>query len=132
MEVKVFGPKHSTERHESDIYSISDSKDGLTILIDTIDENGERRDLEVHFDYARGYRYLDEGDLIYYWESKKFQTPYHLYQILSGGWSNGEAVQSGVLSVSIAIEMQEWFVATTIGCINVISSSVPTAKFINA
>ena len=50
MEVEGIGLTHTSERHESDIYSVSDSKDGLIILIDTKDENGKRRDLKVYFD----------------------------------------------------------------------------------
>ena len=131
MEVEGVGPKHTQDRHESDIYSVSDSGEGLTILVDTIDGLGERRDLKVWFKYARGFRYLDEGDLIYYWESGSFNTPHHVYKIKSGGWSNGEALEPGVLSVSVAIEEQEWFVATTNGCINVLSNAEPVIEFIN-
>lgn len=64
MEVKGFGPRHSEERHESDIFSITESKEGLTVLIDTVNERGERADLKVHFEWVRGFRYLDEGDLL--------------------------------------------------------------------
>ncbi|WP_146168190.1 hypothetical protein [Pseudomonas mangrovi] len=132
MEVEAIGPKHTNERHESDIYSVSDSKEGLTILIDTKDESGNRRDLRVYFEYARGFRYLDEGDLIHYWESKAFSTPHHVFKILSGGWSNGEAVEPGILSVSKAVEITEWFVATTNNCINVLTESQPLIEFIDA
>jgi len=132
MKVRGLGPRHSRERHESDIYRITDSKDGLTILIDTVNENGQRADLRVHFEWVRGFRYLDEGDLIYYWETQAFTIPQHVFQVTSGGWSNGELVQPGVLSVSTAIEIGEWFIATTNGCINVLSNAVPTAEYINA
>jgi hypothetical protein len=104
----------------------------LTILIDTVNENGQRADLKVHFEWVRGFRYLDEGDLIYYWETRAFTIPQHVFQVTSGGWSNGELVQPGVLSVSTAIEIGEWFIATTNGCINVLSSAVPTVEYINA
>ena len=74
MEVLELGPRHTPERHESDISSITDTEDGLTIIIDTIDEHGRQRNLKVHFNHVRGFRYLDEGDLIYYWESEKFRS----------------------------------------------------------
>ena len=131
MEVLELGPKHTTESHESDISSITDTKDGLTIIIDTIDEHGRQKNLKVHFSYVRGFRYLDEGDLIYYWESEKFRSPFHVYEIISGGWCNGEVIQPGILSVSEAIKLREWFVTTTNGCVNVISNSPPTVQFVN-
>jgi len=118
MEVQGFGPKHSIKRHESDIYSVVDSNAGLTILIDPVAENGQRMDLKVHFEWVRGYRYLDEGDLTYYWDTKKFTVPQHVFKILSGGWSNGESLQPRLLNVSTALKIGEWFIATTNGCID--------------
>ena len=132
MVVEGFGLTHTTEQHESDIYSLVDVKEGLTILIDTVDENGDSRDLKVHFKYANGFRFLDEGDLIYYWQSKVFNSPHHVFKIISGGWSNGESVEKGILSVSKAIETTEWFVTTTNGCVNVITEAQPTITYIDA
>jgi len=132
MQVEGIGVTHTTEFHESDIYSVSDSKEGLTILIETKDENGVRKDMKVYFEYANGFRYLDEGDLMYYWESKAFKTPHHVFKIISGGWSNGETLEPGVLSVSKASEITEWFVLTTNSCINVLTESQPTTEYINA
>ena len=132
MEVRPLGPKHSTERHESDIFVVTDSSEGLTVLIDTVDSFGSRRELKVYFEYARGYRYLDEGDLLMYWKSDKFITPYHVYELLSGGWSNGERTDPGLLHVSQAVGVKEWFIATTNGCLNVLTDSVPTAEFVDA
>jgi hypothetical protein len=130
MEVEGVGPNHTTERHESDIYNIFYSKGGLTILIDTISEDGIRRDLRVHFEYTRGFRYLDEGDLLYYMESDKFKTPQHVFRILTGGWSNGENIQPKTLDVSRAVEVHEWFVGTSNGCINVLSDAEPVVEYI--
>jgi len=131
MEVSEFGPKHTLERHESDIFNISYTRDGLTVLIDTVDDQGARRDLKIYFEGACGFRYLDEGDLTYYWQSEKFHSPYHLYKIIVGGWSNGESIQQNTLSVSIAVEVSEWFIATTNGCISVLSNALPAAEFVN-
>ncbi|MFL1455837.1 hypothetical protein ACJO5Y_15490 [Marinobacter sp. GN3S48] len=89
-------------------------------------------DLKVHFQWARGYRYLDEGDLQYYWERQEFTVPQHVFKIHSGGWSNGEALQPGILSVSTALEITEWFIATTNGCISVLSGAEPTTEYVNA
>ncbi|TGN37918.1 hypothetical protein [Marinobacter confluentis] len=132
MEVVGVGPKHSEMRHESDISGVVQSADGLTIFINTVTESGQRIDLKVHFQWVRGYRYLDEGDLQYYWKTQEFTVPQHVFRILSGGWSNGEALQPDTLSVSTALEIKEWFIATTNGCMNVLSGSDPTVEYVNA
>ena len=132
MEVEGFGPKHSEKRHESDISSVVYSRAGLTILINTVAKSGERTVLKVRFNWARGFRYLDEGDLQYYWETQLFTVPQHVFKILSGGWSNGEALQPAVLTVTTALETDEWFIVTTNGCITVLSGAEPTAEYVNA
>ncbi len=120
-------------KYESDIFSVSDSKDGLFIFIETTDENETEIIMEVYFDYARGYRFLDEGDLIRYWkEADDFKTPYHIYEVAAGGWSNGETLDSGLLSVTTAIGFREWFIATTNGCITVLSNEEPKITIKNA
>lgn len=130
MKVEVFGPKCSSKRDASDIYSITDTKEGLIVLVDLVDEYGNRRDLKVSFYSAQGFRYLDEGDLRYYWKSDVFQEPYHVFKIISGGWSNGEKRQIGILDICSAIKVSEWFIVTTNGCLNVLSNEEPSIEFV--
>ncbi|HCD52150.1 MAG TPA: hypothetical protein DEQ34_06875 [Balneolaceae bacterium] len=130
MEVQGIGPNQSSERHESDIFSVSDSKDGLTILIDTVDETGIRRDLKIHFKFTYAYRYLDEGDLAYYWATDAFRDNKHVFRIFSGGWSNGETLENGILTISSVTEIPEWFIATTNGCLNVLSYNEPEIQYL--
>tara|TARA_R110001599_G_scaffold160532_1_gene348395 strand:+ start:131 stop:535 length:405 start_codon:yes stop_codon:yes gene_type:complete len=127
-----YGLMHDDRRFESDIVSISDSKDGLKIIIETLSEGGYERMMEVSFEDARGFRFLDEGDLHYYFSSGAFSKPYHVFKILSGGWVNGEISQPGMLGVSKAVEIGEWFVVTNNGCVNVLSSSEPNMAWISA
>src|SRR5438270_714908 len=56
--------------------------------------------LEIVFPDVRGFRFLDEGDLIRYWESNVFNERYHVYEIEDGGWLTGETLDGGMLSVS--------------------------------
>ena len=126
-----YGLKHS-QKSESDIISITDSKNGLYLILSTTDELGGDMELEIYFEYTEGFRYLDEGDLIRYWESGIFRSPHHLYEISSGGWSNGEALEPGVLSIRSSVGIKEWFVVTTNGCINVLSNASPKVKLKNA
>lgn len=125
MRARGFGFKHTSAKHESDIFEVRDSKDGLLILIDTVDENDNRVDLKVRFDYSNGYRFLDEGDLLRYWDAGVFVTPHHVFEILSGGWTNGELLDEGMLSISVATEVREWFIETQYGCITVLSNAEP-------
>jgi hypothetical protein len=131
MDVEEYGPKYWSTRHENDIESIHDSSDGLTIVIDTFDKNGEEKKLKVFFHLSLAYRYLDETDLAYYWESGSFYSHYHVYKINSGGWSNGEATQKGVMEWSRGCNRAEWFIATTNGCINVLSEQEPIIEWLS-
>lgn len=40
----------------------------------------------INFKSYDGFRYLDEGDLMRYWESDVFSPPCHVFEIESGGW----------------------------------------------
>ena len=88
--------------------------------------------LKVFFEYVDGIRYLDEGDLLRYWESEKFRSPYHVYEVQSGGWSNGELLEPRVLSIQSSNGTREWFIATTNGCVSVLCNSDPTLEVHNA
>lgn len=127
MEVKPIGDTFS-QSVESDIISISDSKNGFVTVISTEDLSGQELEIEVSFPIARAFRYLDEGDLIRYWESGHFSSGHHLYEILSGGWSNGETLDPGMLSVSNSFGYREWFICTTNGCVTVLSNDQPKVK----
>ena len=72
---------------------------------------------------------MDEGDLARYDECETLQQEYCVYEISSGGWSNGEAVDDGVLNVAKALGIREWFIATTNFCVSVLSSTEPTIKY---
>lgn len=132
MEVENYGPKTIEGNYQSDIYSITYNNEGLTILIGTTDENRIRKELRINFEYADGLRFLDEGDLMKYWESKAFRPPYNIFEILSGGWSNGEKLEPGILGVSSSVGTREWFIVTSNDCITVLCNTEPTCESINA
>ena len=86
IEARPLGNEYRFESKESDIVEVFDSLSGLRIIISTwIDEVNETL-FEVYFRYVHGYRYLDEGDLIAYWQGETFRTPHHVYEITNGGW----------------------------------------------
>ena len=125
IQATEFGFKHHDSVFVSDIVSVFDSKDGLEIQIETVSEDGFRGVLTVVFDTVSGYRFLDEGDLYYYYSSAAFKKPYHIYKVLAGGWVNGEICQPDLLQVSKAMNIQEWFLTTNNGCITVLSNCQP-------
>ena len=124
LEVKGFGKQYSFKQ-ESDIIEVFHTESGLRVVVIASIDDFNQTYLEFLFRYSRGYRFLDEGDFIAYWESKMFDSNQHLYEILSGGWSNGEILESGIMSVSSSLGFREWFIVTTNGCMTVLSNDEP-------
>ncbi|MEP1382421.1 MAG: hypothetical protein ABJK64_01365 [Paraglaciecola sp.] len=124
MIIEPFGPKTDLKYHESDIYKIHCDGSGCFFTLDTTNENGERVDLIIEFDELNGFRYLDEGDLMYYWDNASFRY-YNVFKIIEGGWLTGEAIEKGVLTISKQLDLQEWLIVTTNGCINALSYNPP-------
>ncbi|MDT4291013.1 hypothetical protein RO575_15710 [Methylomonas sp. MO1] len=106
------------------------SRSGLRVVVGTNHSgNNESLWVEYHFDAPRGFRFLDEGDLIRYWESGVFTHGYHLFEITTGGWLEQETQLPGMLSVTSAVgTFREWFICTTNGCINVLSVKEPLIR----
>ena len=129
LEVKTFGNEYFfDDEEESNIEELFYSYSGLRIIVKTKKGKFVPVLLEIFFRYVNSFRCLDEGDLIAYWESDKFQSQHHIYRIFSGGWSNGELLQSGILSVASSIEPQEWFIETSNLCLTVLSGSEPQLR----
>ena len=102
---------------------------GLRLVIATSPADSfEVVHVEYLFPYVRGFRCLDEGDLIRYWESGVFQSRHHLYEITEGGWMAQELQTAGMMSVSDGMGYREWFVMTEDDCINVVSDSPPMIR----
>lgn len=127
IEALPLGKKYY-QPYESHIQTVVDSKDGFDVVISTKSIVDECVELCIHFDCVCSYRYLDEGDLMRYWESKAFTSPHHIFEILSGGWSNGEVQESGMMSVISVSSYREWFIVTANGCLNVLSVAEPCIK----
>ncbi|HYR27352.1 MAG TPA: hypothetical protein VEU30_02735 [Thermoanaerobaculia bacterium] len=109
---------------ETDIGSLTYTDGMLRIEIDTLSSEGLEVCLEIEFTGPRGFRLLDEGDLLPYWEAGVFAGGYHLFEITAGGW-RAQETQLGMLPVSDALDSNEYFVATTNTCLNVLAASPP-------
>jgi hypothetical protein len=128
IELQPLGDEYRFDGKESDIVEVLSTLSGLRIVVTTWLDSINQTLLEVYFRDHRAYRFLDEGDLLGYWETKQFHSPYHVYEITNGGWLTGELSQSGILDVSKAMQPREWFIATTNGCMSVLAAHPPVLK----
>lgn len=125
VEAKPLGIEYRFDGKESDIIEVLDSISGLRIIVSTWVDSINEALFQIYFRRVSAYRYLDEGDLIAWWKTEKFQSPHHVYEITDGGWLNGERVEDGILDISKSFEIREWFICTTNGCMNVLSGTPP-------
>lgn len=129
--VKPFGPP-IPDLKSSDLCDLSLGFAGLRVAVHLgEDEDANDKFVEVVFTAPRGFRYLDEGDLLPYWRSGAFDTSRHLvFEIERGGWAEQEE-RSGTLNVTAAVgTFREWFVASSNGCLNVLSAVEPLIRIL--
>jgi len=120
------GKEYFSNKRESDIIDFEWTNNGLKITISTWRNPEEQIGIEYEFGGFSGFRYLDEGDLLSYWDIPDFKSGFHLFRIIKGGWKSGETTQSGILDVSRAIdELNEFFIATSNGCLTVLAYEKP-------
>jgi hypothetical protein len=119
-----------TTRRESDIAELSLGLTGLRVVVHVNHrDSDEQLQVEYYFDVPRGFRFLDEGDLLRYWDTGVFSGDHQLFEILSGGWIDQECKFPGMLSVTSAVgTFREWFICTSNGCINVLSVNEPLIR----
>jgi hypothetical protein len=129
LKARPVGTLHTTPR-ESDIAELSLGLTGLRVVVHVNRrDSDEQLQVEYQFDAPRGFRFLDEGDLLRYWETGVFSGDHHLFEILSGGWIDQECKFPGMLSVTSAVgTFREWFIRTSNGCINVLSVNEPLIR----
>ena len=127
--VEAFGPP-VLDIKNTDLCDVSLGHSGLRVAVSLgEDQQGNERFVEIVFTAPRGFRYLDEGDLLPYWSSRAFDTSLYLvFEIRSGGWAEQEE-QSGMLNVTAAVgTYREWFIASSSACLNVISAVEPLVR----
>lgn len=127
FEVKPHGKEYRFDQ-ESNITEVIYTRTGLRIIVIAATSMFTNIFLDIHFSNIIGFRLLDEGNLIAYWESEAFNSNHHIYEILSGGWSNGEPIADGILSNREFIGYREWFIVTTNECITVLSGEEPQVR----
>lgn len=125
IEVQPLGKEYRFDGKASGIVEVFDSLSGLRVIVSTWIDTVNEALLEVYFRRAHAYRYLDGCDLIAYWETGKFSSPHHVYEVTKGGWLRGETLEPGILAVAKTFEIREWFISTRNGCMNVLSGYAP-------
>ena len=129
--VEPFGPAISDLKH-SNLSDLSLGSSGLRVAVwFGRDEAENDKFVEIVFTVPRGFRYLDEGDLLPYWSSGCFDTSRHLvFEIRHGGWADQEE-QSGMLNVTAAVgTFREWLITSGNACLNVISAVEPLVRIL--
>lgn len=129
--IEPFGPP-IREWKNSDLSEVTYSSLVLRAVV-YLGENQEHEDrfLEIVFKGPRGFRYLDEGDLLPYWRSGTIDQSNHLvHEVKCGGWAEQE-VRSGMLNVTDAVGLhREWLIVSDNGCLSVISTKEPVIRFL--
>ncbi len=129
--VATFGPR-LTGLNNSDLCELSVGFAGLRAVLHLgEDAQGDDRFVEIVFTAQRGFRCLDEGDLLPYWASGAFDTAnYVVFEIKSGGWAEQETM-NGMLNTTGAVgAYREWFIASSNACLNVISNVEPLVRLL--
>ena len=77
----------------------------------------------VVFDSSRGYRVLDEVDLLEFWKPESRAEGW-LWKVLKGGWFELESTRGGFVS-GVTDGYEEYLILGENECVSVISSSPP-------
>ena len=77
----------------------------------------------VSFDGVRGFRLLDEGDLLEFW-GEEARSDGWLWEVEEGGWFSLEKLREGFVS-GITGGYREYLVAGENDCISVIATNEP-------
>ncbi|MEP0354817.1 MAG: hypothetical protein ABJH06_17440 [Paraglaciecola sp.] len=113
----------SNSGYESNISSVEFKNQSLTIVVDF--DYGEEYEITFN-EQVWAFRYMEEGDLRYYWESGEFKSGHLIYEILKGGWLSKEGSEKDILGIARSENwLKEWFVVTKNFSFVVLSNSLP-------
>ena len=119
-EIKVESYKQALNYEGSpDVFRV-DYDGKLRILLSF--ENS-KNPIHVVFESLRGYRVLDEGDLLEFWEPDSRADGW-LWKVIKGGWLDLESTRSGFVSGLTGI-YDEYLILGQNECVSVISNSPP-------
>lgn len=116
----------TVEKSISDIYELHMSA-GLRVIVETNPRGSlERLWLEYYFPHPRGFRMLDESDMLRWWGNKVLQSGHHLYEITGGGWLAKEVDFDLTKLESPATK--EWLIKTNNRSLSVVAQEAPLVR----
>ena len=86
----------------------------------------DAEDTSVHFEAPRGFRVLDEGDLLEFW-APETRAEGWLWSVEDGGWLSQESHRSGFISC-LGDRCREFLVAGQNECVSVITDGEPKLR----
>ncbi|AWI26830.1 hypothetical protein [Flavobacterium pallidum] len=104
-----------------EIYNVSYDLWTLTITLGFDDVNGP---VYVIFKNVIGFRVLDEGDLLEFWNDD-VRVPGWIWKIESGGWFELEKLRTGFLTQHHKESHDEFLVSGMNDCVSIIAESEP-------
>lgn len=111
--------------YESDVISLSYSDGALIVIVCSAQDESYK----ITFgEQIWSFRYMEEGDLTYYWQSRKFDGNFMLYEVTEGGWLSKEQSPLDILGIARTGWLREWFIATRNFSVTVLSNSQPTIE----
>ena len=125
MQAQPLGPTFRVDGKESDIVEVIHTFSGLRIVVSTWTDSINETFLQVYFRRAHAYRYLEEVDLLEYWQTGVFRSAHHVYEITEGGWLNGEPILPSMFVSVRNTALREWFICTSNWSMTVLSAREP-------
>lgn len=106
---------------ECEILEIHYTLDNLEIIVLNRSNN---KKYAVSFGLTKGFKVLDESNLLEYWD----EIPKNgLYKVYKDGWLTFESTRKGFFADGFG-KTQEYFISGADDCIHIFSQSPPTVK----
>ncbi|RKR11954.1 hypothetical protein C8C83_3713 [Flavobacterium sp. 90] len=90
----------------------------------TLSFNDHPSPIYVIFKNVVGFRVLDEGNLLEFW-NPDVRVPGWIWKVESGGWFELEKLRNGFVSQHHSIDHNEYLISSINDCVSVISTSEP-------
>lgn len=103
------------------------SYDIPTLFIDVKSFDMDEDKATIKFDRILGFRVLDEGDLLEFWNDQRPKG--WLWEVLENGWFDFEKTRDDFLSACHEDELKEYLILGINDCVNVLTFNTPIISF---
>ena len=107
----------------SGIPEITDINYDLTLLRVTLEFENAEHPVYINFDEVRGFRVLDEGDLLEFWDPEARAEGW-LWRVSEGGWFDLENYREGFIS-GVTGDCHEFLIVGVKACVSVLAGGEP-------